>query len=185
MSNTVHPRAAATFLPVLAGAVTASDRALLLAEFTSIVGNSGDGILAANGARAHYRYGRIEHSRTVLVEGDDVSYGINALAIDGGTLQLTHFRSNHADFVGMVFLRAYGRATHGLVAYNTIGWAALQVPPDLADGELFACATEDVSFLRNDRVFDGDILPVPCDDELPGDCPVCTVSVPFVCPWCG
>lgn len=184
-SNTVHPQIASMFLPARAGIVTAADRALLLAEFTSIVGNSGNGIVVVDDARAHYRYGRIEHGRTVLVGGDDDSYGINALAIDGGTLQLTHFRSNHADFVGMAFLRAYGRASHGLVAYNTLGWVVLEQPPDLAAGELFACLTEEVAFLRNDRVFDGDLLPVPCDDEVPGDCPVCTVSVPFVCTWCG
>jgi hypothetical protein len=137
-------------------------------------------MLAGNGARAHFRYGRIERTDNVAIEGEGNYYGINALALDGGTLQLSHFRSHHAAFIGLYFLRGYGRASHGTVGYNPIAMAALELPSDFSVNELFACLDE-VSFLHNDRNFDGDTFPLPCEE----DCPACTVSVPFICTWCG
>lgn len=184
VSNGLHPAAAAEPTRSGHGTIEADDRALLLAEFTTVLGSRGTGVLAGNGARAHFRYGRIEHARKVAIAGEGNFYGFNAFALDGGTLQLTHFRSNHADLVGFYLLGGYGRASSGTIGYNTIGMGAYDLPADFSVNELFACL-EDVRFLHNDRPFDGDTFPLPCGDGSGGDCPVCSVAVPFFCTWCG
>lgn len=184
VSNGLHPAAATAPVRSGHGTVEADDGALLLAEFTTLLGSRGTGILAGNGARAHFRYGRIEHTRNVEIEGEGSFYGFNAMAIDGGTLELTYFRSNHADVVGFYVLGGYGRASSGTIGYNTIGVGAHDLPADFSVNELFACL-EGVRFLHNDRPLDADTFPLPCGDEIGDDCPACSVAVPFVCSWCG
>lgn len=182
--NDVHPLLASA-LSFAGIGIEVTDRALLLTEFTQLVGNRGTGILVANDARAHFRYGRIEHTRKFAVAGEGDVYGINAQALDGGTLELSHFRNSHAALVAFFLLRGYGRASHGLIGYNPIGVAGQQLPTDFPAGEMTACVAEDVAYLHNDRAIDTDFLPLPCGDEVLGPCPVCSVSVPFVCTWCG
>jgi hypothetical protein len=173
----------------LLAAVSALDGGLLLTEGSVIEDNEYIGLFAAAGSRIHFRAGQVTGTRHVDLAGfRGREGGINVASHTNSIVELNTFTVSDGDIVGLQYATgATGIATDGVVHGHPVG-ANIQgtVLPAI-------CITRDVLYSGNERVFDGDGLPVP-DVEPPAlkmsvlsepTEPACPVApVPFVCDWC-
>jgi len=164
----------------LGSGIVADHGAMLLSQFTNLDRNEFIGLEANNGARTHFRYGRIES--TSLVTGPDgrMYGGINAVIDEGATGQLVSATLTDAQLADLELAHALASASDLWIESAPVG--LYFEPPDGFTGNVSDCI--EAVYIHVVLIYEGPIVvPCPTPTTCPGPTPACP-AVTFACPWC-